>query len=258
VVGRLDELRTQLSKPRQRPVRPHSRGRTGHADTDCTRMTIDRTGAARPFRRAPRGSATLLATLSVLLLAAACDRGGRDAAWGTPAAEAAPTHVDSVFPIEEEIRRFRATLPDSAARLEGGATSMDELVDRFIAGLERSDAAALQALALTPAEFGYLYYPHTHFTRRPYEMSPALVWFQLENYGSKGLNRALSRYGGEPLRSTGYRCTDEVRVESENRIHGGCVVQRVASDGSAMTLSLFGAILERDGHFKFISLANGL
>jgi hypothetical protein len=186
----------------------------------------------------------------------ACDPLGSGAV-AEPAAEL-PVHVDSIFPIEEEIRRFRAELGDRVDELGGGARSRDSLVERFLVALEANDPAALLDLALSVEEFAYLYYPSTRYTRRPYELSPAIVWFQLQNYGSRGLTRALGRYGGRPLGSIGYRCHDEALVEDENRIWQNCVVERVDEVGEVEALSLFGAILERDGRFKFVNYGNRL
>jgi hypothetical protein len=166
-------------------------------------------------------------------------------------------HVDSIFPIDEEIRRFRSQLGEEVRELSGGASSRDELIKRFVAGLEAQDVQTLESMRITAAEFIDLYYPHTRFTSRPYEMAPQLVWFQLENYGAKGLNRALGRFGGRPVRLDGYRCEQD-DAKGPNRLHGGCTLDVVAEEGEVRTVSLFGQILERDGTYKFISYANGL
>lgn len=204
------------------------------------------------------GITRTIVLLAAALGVAACDEVQPAQGLAAAAAEHGPAHVDSIFPIEEEVRRFRAALPDSAVRLEGGAGSRDELVARFIAALEARDVAALDRLVITPAEFAYLYYPHTRYTAQPYEMAPALLWFQLENYGSKGLTRALARYGGRPLDAVGHACPDEPLVEERNRTWPGCVVLRTTGAGDTTGLSLFGGILERDGRFKFINYANRL
>jgi hypothetical protein len=207
--------------------------------------------------REVRGSVQL--GLMAAVLTAACTPLGdtTDAPVVAAVRASAVSHVDSIFPIEEEVRRFRAALPDSATTLTGGSTSRHELIARFIAALETRDTASLRRMVLTAAEFAYLYYPHTQFTAHPYEMSPQLVWFQLENYGSKGLNRALDRFGGRYLNVQGYDC-ESVVVQGPNRLSGGCVVQVMEDSGSARPVSLFGVILERDGLFKFISYGNSL
>jgi hypothetical protein len=197
-----------------------------------------------------------LAVLGVLFLTAACADLGQH---GTAAASASqPVHVDSVFPLDEEIRRFRAELQDSVASLAGGAPSLDALVAAFVVALEDRDVRSLGKMVITPEEFAYLYYPTTRYTRRPYEMSPALVWFQLENYGSRGLNRALARHGGKPLQVIGHTCPDTAVQEGANRVWHGCVVRRLDEAGDTVNTSLFGAVLERDGRFKFINYANRL
>jgi hypothetical protein len=193
--------------------------------------------------------------IACLLLGAMAACGGTG---DTPAAERPPAHVDSIRPIGEELRRFRAELRDSVDALSGGAASISELAARFVAALERGDRAAIEELALTPAEFAYLYYPHTQFTRRPYEMPPSLVWFQLQNYGSRGLHRALERYGERPLRHAGHVCQAPPAVEGPNRIWQDCFVRLIGDAGDTATVRLFGAILEYGGHFKFVNYANRL
>lgn len=251
MVGRLDELRAQLTDAdKQSPGVPAATA--AHQALPIDHMPIR---TIMPCRV----SIGPTAVLAIVAAVAGCDALPQGGAAVAPAAAAEhqPVHVDSIFPIEEEIRRFRAALPDSAAALEGGAASIDELVARFLDALEARDLPALGGMAMTPAEFVYLYYPSTRFTRRPYELSPALVWFQLENYGSKGLNRALTRHGGKPLDSTGYTCPAEPEVEGENRIWSGCIVHRVDPEsGDTTSLSLFGGIIERDSRFKFINYAN--
>lgn len=184
------------------------------------------------------------------------------AAQSAPATVAAATEsqaaAEPVLTIEEEVALFRQEVGESADALAGGAQSREALVRRFIAALEAGDGPALGPMLLGPAEFIDLYYPHTRFTARPYEMSPQLVWFQLENYGSRGVFRALNRYGGHPLRYRGHRC-ETTTEEGPNTVYGGCVVDIANPEtGQPETVSLFGQILERDGHFKFISYGNRL
>jgi hypothetical protein len=168
------------------------------------------------------------------------------------------TVVDSIFPIEEALRRFRAALgEDAPAALSGGAASRDALVEGFVAAIEAADTAALRDLLLTPTEFAWLYYPHTRFTAPPYELAPALLWFQIENGTSRGVGRMLRRMGGRPAHVAGYECPGEALVEGPNRIWERCVARLTPPDGAARDFQLFGSILERDGIFKFVSYTNG-
>jgi len=168
-----------------------------------------------------------------------------------------PVHIDSILPIEEEVRRFRATLDEHPDALGDAFDDAESLVRAFIDAIEREDPAA-ESLRLTRAEFAYLYYPFTRYTARPYELAPGLLWFQFENYGGRGISRAMQRYGGSPIRYVGHRCDDDPTVEDDNRIHTGCVIDRIRDDGEREAIPMLGPILERDGRFKFLSFASGL
>jgi len=204
--------------------------------------------AGRPLARAGL-------VMTMVMSFAGCEQGRTELAADEPSTQT--THVDSVFPIDEEVRRFRAALDESVDSLAGGFDSPDSLVAHFMTALEARDADALQTMALTPAEFIDLYYPHTRFTAPPYEMSPGLVWFQLENYGGKGLNRALDRFGGRPLGYVTYAC-DEEKAEGPNTLLSGCTVSVVGQAAEPHAVSLFGTIIGRDGRWKFVNYANGL
>lgn len=192
--------------------------------------------------------------LPLLLLLGACSDG--------PAArppDRPPGAVDSIFPPEEELRRFQASLTDTVRALTGGAPSRDDLVARFVAALEAGDSTAFAPLALTAAEFGWLWFPGSRFTRPPYRTKPGLLWFQLQNASSRGINRAFRRFGGQPLGFEGYACPDDPVVEGENRTWEACTVTiRPAGADSARTLRLFGGILERGGRWKFVGYGNDL
>ena len=203
----------------------------------------------------------LLALFALLL--AACDQPSSRPATSHPANQPSshpatqPSRiVDSIFPIEEEIRRFQAGLPPVTA-LSGGAPSRDELVHRFVTALEDADRSAFAPLMLDQSEFGYLYFPESRFTRKPYRTKPGLVWFQIQNASSKGIGRALTRLGGRPMGFRDYRCAAEPVVEGKNTLWEACTVSfRAAGTDSVRTMRLFGPILERDGVFKFMGYGN--
>lgn len=207
----------------------------------------------------PRGARviTLGVALGLLASLAACapsDPGGETAA---AAPDTIRTIVDSILPMEEELRRFRQTVAERPASLGGGAPSRDALVEGFLTAIEAADTAAFRNMLLTRAEFAWLYYPHTRFTAPPYELPPGLLWFQIENGTSRGFGRMLDRMGGRPVHAEGYACPSDPLVEGPNRIWENCVVRLSPPGGEARDLRLFGSILERDGVFKFISYSNG-
>ncbi|HEU4722359.1 MAG TPA: hypothetical protein VFS59_13450 [Gemmatimonadaceae bacterium] len=197
--------------------------------------------------------------LTVLLFLASlgCDgeRGSRttDSAAATAVV---PGIVDSVFPPEEAMRRFREGVPAVSA-LENAAPSRDSLVRSFVRALERRDTAAVRTMVMTRAEFAYLYYPTSPHARPPAQQPPALVWFlHLEN-SEKGVGRALDRFGGQRIRLRGYTCATPPRVEGANTIWDDCPL-RIGAGGDTATVRLFAGVIERAGRFKILSYANDL
>jgi hypothetical protein len=193
---------------------------------------------------------------AALLLAAACaDAPAPAAAEPAAAPLAAPSGpVDSILPNAESQRRFREGLP-AVTSLASGSESRDALVRRFARAVERHDTADLRAMVMSRAEFAYLYYPHTRYTRRPYELPPELLWFTIEQNSEKGIVRVLRRLGGQPLGVRSVECEDEPEAVGPARLWNRCLVRRAGSDGGAGE-RLFGSIMELDGRYKFVSYAN--
>ncbi|MFL5575454.1 MAG: hypothetical protein ACJ79S_05740 [Gemmatimonadaceae bacterium] len=201
-------------------------------------------------------------------LATGCSRGEASPAAGDSAGaphaaeESAHLHrpgyvVDSVLPPEEALRRFREGL-SPVARLDGGARSRDGLVADFARAVERGDSVALRRLEISRAEFAYLFYPSSIYTRPPYREQPEIVWILQRAKGGSGYRRLVQRFAGRPLGYRGYRCALEPRIQGENRLWGECTVAYRNAHGDSVTTRLFGAILERGGRFKFINYANDL
>ena len=226
------------------PLQSHARSRSAAL---CTRSPLARIGLP-----------SLLFFVMVALLTIGCEPAVSDHAPSVAGdVRPQPIHVDSTFPIQEEIRRFREGMPEPAG-LEGGAATADELVETFIRRLEAGDTLGVAALALGPAEFGWLYYPHTIYVERPYELPPSLVWFQLQNRSSRGMARLLRAYAGRSLHYTGYQCPDEGESFGPGRIWNGCTVRGRLPSGETVEERLFGSVLAVDGRYKFVSFANEL
>jgi hypothetical protein len=154
--------------------------------------------ASPPATRRARRSARRAAVVAAALLAA-CDARPDVARPETPvpAPAAAPS-------IDASLAEFRAGLPAVTA-LEGGAPTRDALVQRFVRAVERRDTLALRAMALSRAEFAYLYYPSTRYVRAPYELAPETLWFLSLQNSEKGIGRLVDRRGGAVARARGPR-----------------------------------------------------
>lgn len=183
-----------------------------------------------------------------LCLLAACGE-------ATPGSERPAAVVDSVVPRDEALRRFRVGL-DSVGELQGGAASRDALVQEYITALAAADTGALKALTLSRAEFAWLYYPESAQGLPPYDLSPSLMWFLMDEQSRKGLTRALGERGGRAYAYAGFHCEGDPVVEGPNTLWGPCLVRRVVAPGDTVSERLFGQILGRAGRYKITTHAN--
>ena len=165
--------------------------------------------------------------------------------------------VDSILPIEEQLHRFRAGVPDTVRQFVGGAASGDALVRDFMRSLAASDTAALVRLTISRAEFAWLIYPDSPLSAPPYRLAPELAWMQHAAASGTGLTRLLERLGGSGLQFRSWRCQEGPVLEGANRLWRGCSVRFERPGAKQQTLRLFSSIIERQGRFKILSYANG-
>ena len=164
--------------------------------------------------------------------------------------------IDSVLPVDEELRRFRAAVGGTTATdLQYASLSRTDLVRRFVRDLSTRDTTDLRRAVIDPREFADLVYPDSPNTRPPYRQSPAFVWMQIAGQSTSGLTRLLQRRGGQQLEYVGHAC-ERPDVQGANRLWPKCVVRVASTVGDTTTQRFFGTILERGGRFKFVSYAN--
>lgn len=205
-----------------------------------------------------RSSLTTLLSLTFAAAIAACAVNTPAAGSGASAEATARGIVDSALPIETLLHRFRATTTDTPSVLNGGAVSPEALTRGLLAALEAGDTSAVRNLAISRAEFAWIYYPHAKWTRPPYEMGPGLVWLQITASNDKGYVRLVRRYGGRRLRFEALTCPDTGLHEGPNVVISGCRVRFAAADSAAREMQLFGSLLNRDGRYRFVSYSNDL
>lgn len=192
---------------------------------------------------------------AALGLAAAAACGKKDAG----SHDAAPVGVvDSAVPAAVALARFQAGVPNRPQSLSGGRDSREALVSEVVRALAQQDTMALEPIALNRAEFAYLYFPTAPIAAPPYELPPALAWFQAEEANRKGVFRALREYGGKEWKLQSTHCPAPAKPQGQNRIWEGCTVTMSEPGKPAVSVKLFGSIIERDGHFKILSYANDL
>jgi len=165
--------------------------------------------------------------------------------------------VDSILPIEEEMRRFSAAIGGTPVTALGHASpSRDALVKRIVGDVSRADSADLRGALLTPREFADLVYPNSPYTHPPYRQAPGLVWMLISNPSESGFTRLMRRRGGQPYRLTGYACDPKPDRQGPNTLWQNCSVRLVDEQGDTTTQRWFGSIIERDGRFKLVSYKN--
>jgi hypothetical protein len=211
---------------------------------------------ARPT--APRRAPASALACAALVALAGCDprSAGVGAAAAPRPAATANVPTASPGPRSRSARRPRASRPTSRRwRLRGGATTRDELVAGFVRAVEGADTLTLRRAAVSRAEFAFLFHLRSAAGAPPRE-APGAVWERRQAGSAAGLRRLREHRLGRPLGFRAYECDPEPTDEGRNRYWTGCVVHRAAPGGGVSAARLFGAIVERDGRFKFVSYEN--
>ena len=165
--------------------------------------------------------------------------------------------VDSILPVEEELRRFRAAVGGKpVTSLSNGSSSREELVKRVVRDVAIRDSADLRALTLTPREFADLVYPSSPYTHPPYRTAPGLVWMQISQPSATGLKRLLARRGGTTFEYVDHSCKPAPERQGPNTLWTDCQVRVLGPSHETLTQRWFGSIIERDGVYKIVSFAN--
>lgn len=198
---------------------------------------------------------TLLITAAAVLVAAGCDRAAEAGARPLRETPVAGMKIDSILPPGEALRRFQSELI-AVTELQDGAPGRDQLVSQFVRALERTDTAALEKLVVSKAEYGFLYFPSSVYSRKPYELPPDIAWLLNEQNSRKGAIRILRRLGGRDLKFGGYTCSGSAS-EQENVFWRDCQVRYIdPTSARPVTRKLFGTIIQRGDRYKFLTYAN--
>ena len=165
--------------------------------------------------------------------------------------------VDSILPVDEELRRFRDRIGGPPVNaFTNGSPSRDELVKRLVRDVARHDTTDLRAALVTAREFADLIYPSSPYMHPPYRQAPELVWTMIQNPSSSGYRRLIRRRGEAALALTSYACKEQPEVQGENKLWTECTLRLASPGGQASTQKWFGTIVERDGQFKVMSFRN--
>ena len=165
--------------------------------------------------------------------------------------------VDSIFPVEEELRRFREKLGGTpATQFANSSPSRDALVERVVRDVARNDTTDLRSALISAREFADLIYPSSPYMRPPYRQAPQLVWTMIQNPSTSGYLRLVRRRVDSALVMKRYTCKEEPEVQGENKLWSDCILHLTSRTGEASTQKWFGTIVERKGRFKLMSFRN--
>jgi hypothetical protein len=167
--------------------------------------------------------------------------------------------VDSIFPPEEALRRFRlASGPEQPTELTGGATTIKALFEAYVKALAARDSIAVLQLALTRAEYAWLYYDKS--PEQASGLVPQAAWGLMESRSNTGLGRAASRVSGlgSPARVVSASCANVDAEVPGAELLGRCVVEIEGGRSVRTTLPLARLVMRRNGRVKLVSFANDL
>lgn len=204
-----------------------------------------------------RAKLTLRAT-RVVALAAALALGCSDLP-GADSSQVASSPVGeggSLVGMDSALKLFRLGL-EPLSDLENAEPSMQRAVARFARIVNDRDTADLRRFVMSRREFAYLYYPTSHYTRRPTLQEPGLAWFLQLQHSEKGATRLMNRFADAPLQLVSNDCKAPPKTEGANRLWFDCV-QRIVERSDTTLIRLFGGMIERNGRFKLFSYSNDL
>jgi hypothetical protein len=127
------------------------------------------------------------------------------------------------------------------------------LATRAVDALDRGDAPALRALALTEAEFREVVWPSLPASRPERNIPWDYAWGELEGKSDAHLRARLAAWKdrGDRVVAVDFRgpTTDHGRF----RVRRRSVVTLRDADGRERPERLFGSVIEMDGRFKIFS-----
>ena len=140
--------------------------------------------------------------------------------------------------------------------LSGGASSMDELIQRFVTALEHRDRDALDALRVTESEYRNWIVPGSvEPGEKPQilkEDASAYFWGTLNGKTIYTREALLSSYGGRHLEVMSHTFRKGTKTYANFVSHGRLELVVRDEQGEEAQLRT-GSIAEVDGRFKFIS-----
>lgn len=151
------------------------------------------------------------------------------------------------------------TVPSAAAPhppLSGGASSVDELLAKFVAAIEAKDGRALEALRVDETEYRKIIMPGSVKPGQPpqklSQKADQYFWESLDTKSLYGGRALIAGYGGRKYRVTDVTWRKGIGEYAWFRCYDRLQLTMVDETGAEHVLET-GSVADVDGRFKFIS-----
>ena len=141
----------------------------------------------------------------------------------------------------------------SAPGLANAHPTPEALASAVLSALERQDAGALQALALTEQEFRDHIWPELPAARPERNLPFSYVWGDLHQKSEAALTNAIAGHGARPYTLLGVTFAGETTRYPSYEVHRESVMRVRRADGGEEGLRLFGSAVHKDGAWKVFS-----
>ena len=131
--------------------------------------------------------------------------------------------------------------------------SPEALSEAVLAALADRDADTLAGLALSELEFRTAVWPDLPASRPERGVPFEYAWGDLRQKSGNALRRLLARHGGRRYELVRVSFEGETTPYRTYRVHRETLLDVRDEESEALTLALFGSILEREGEFKLFS-----
>ena len=131
--------------------------------------------------------------------------------------------------------------------------SPEALARAVLEAMERRDAGALNALALSESEFREHVWPELPAARPERNLPFSYVWGDLHQKSDAGLRQTLARHGGAKYVLAAIRFKGETTEYQSYRVHRQSEVTLRDAQNREQNARLFGSVIEKDGRYKVFS-----
>lgn len=141
----------------------------------------------------------------------------------------------------------------SSQPLPNSHESPEALSRAVLAAIERRDANALRALALTKEEFTEYVWPELPAARPERNLSPSFVWGDLNQKSNITLRQTLAAHGGKKYELISIRYLGDTTAYESYRVHRESELTVKDAEGNERQLRMFGSVIEKGGRYKVFS-----